>query len=287
MGQFFQELEEIAEAINRKIDELFPTSFTKNADILFEAIRYSAISASKKIRGFLLVKTADIFNVNREQSLKIAAAIEMIHTYSLIHDDLPAMDNDDYRRGKPSCHKEFGEAIGILAGDALLTYAFEVIASDQDNIDPILRIKIIQEITRAIGIKGMIGGQVIDITSQNMDYDDLKEVHKLKTGALIEASCVAGAIMGHAYSDEILVFREYAGKLGLIFQMVDDLIDEEDDKEKANANLLNLMPIVKIKEEIEELKRAAIQGLKSLSNLNIFNILILVELIDYIANQHK
>ncbi|MDJ1257776.1 MAG: polyprenyl synthetase family protein [Candidatus Midichloria sp.] len=284
MRQFFQELEEIAKAIDGKIDELLPTSFTKNADILFEAIRYSAISASKKIRGFLLVKTADIFNVNREQSLKIAAAIEMIHTYSLIHDDLPAMDDDDYRRGKPSCHKEFGEAIGILAGDALLTYAFEVIASDQANIDPILRIKIIQEITRAIGIKGMISGQVIDITSQNMSSDDLKEVHKLKTGALIEASCVAGAIIGYASSDEILVFREYAGKLGLIFQMVDDLIDEEDDKENTNVNLLNLMPIVKIKEEIEELKRAAIQGLK---NLNNHNILVLVGLIDYIANQRK
>lgn len=284
MRQFFQELEEITKAIDRKIYELLPTSFTKNADILFEAIRYSAISASKKIRGFLLVKTADIFNVNRKQSLKIAAAIEMIHTYSLIHDDLPAMDDDDYRRGKPSCHKEFGEAIGILAGDALLTYAFEVIASDQANIDPILRIKIMQEITRAIGIKGMIGGQVIDITNQNMSSDDLKEVHKLKTGALIEASCVAGAIMGHASSGEMLVFREYAGKLGLIFQMVDDLIDEEDDKENANANLLNLMPIVKIKEEIEELKRAAIQGLK---NLNNHNILILVGLIDYIANQRK
>ncbi|AEI88339.1 MAG: Geranylgeranyl pyrophosphate synthase [Candidatus Midichloria mitochondrii] len=284
MRQFFQELGEIAKAIDREIDELLPTSFTKNADILFEAIRYSAISASKKIRGFLLVKTADIFNVNREQSLKIAAAIEMIHTYSLIHDDLPAMDDGDYRRGKPSCHKEFGEAMGILAGDALLTYAFEVIASDQANIDPILRIKIIQEITRAIGIKGMIGGQVIDITSQNMSSDDLKEVHKLKTGALIEASCVAGAIMGHASSDEMLVFREYAGKLGLIFQMVDDLIDEEDDRENANANLLNLMPIVKIKEEIEELKRAAIQGLK---NLNNHNILILVGLINYIANQRK
>ncbi|WHQ46790.1 MAG: polyprenyl synthetase family protein [Candidatus Midichloria sp.] len=281
---FFQELEEIAKVIDMTISKLLPTSFTKNADILFEAVRYSAISASKKIRGFLLIKTADIFNVNREQSIKIAAAIEMIHTYSLIHDDLPAMDNDDYRRGKPSCHKKFGEAIGILAGDALLTYAFEIIASDQANIEPILRIRIMQEMAKAIGLNGMIGGQVIDITSQNMNYDELKEMHKLKTAALIVASCVSGAILGHAPSDDMLILKEYANKLGLIFQMVDDLIDEKNDKEKANTNLLNLIPEVKIKKEIEELKNIVIQDLK---NLKKYNVLILMELVNYIVNQRK
>jgi len=279
---FCEELDKIANEINIMLAQLLPTTYPKNSEILFEAIKYSTLSSSKKIRGFILIKTAEIFGVTIDQSIKIAAAIEMIHTYSLIHDDLPSIDNDDYRRGKLSCHKKFGEAIAILAGDALLTYAFEVIASEESNINATLRIKLIQELTRAIGSHGMIGGQVIDIMDNNISYQEAKAVHSLKTGALIAASCVSGAILGKASDEEIVLLRSYSEKLGLIFQMVDDIIDEKDDQKAINKNLLNFTTSTEIKEEIEQLKYMAINDLKNLKKLDIN---ILAELINYVINQ--
>ena len=278
---FLKELSTTASRIDEKIAQLLRPSFSQSADVLFEAMKYSAITTSKKIRGFLLIKTADIFGVNKQQSLRIAATIEMIHTYSLIHDDLPALDNDDYRRGKLSCHKKFGEAVAILAGDALLSYAFEVLASDQDDIRPQIRIKIMQEVTNAIGMYGMIGGQIIDIHAKNINYKALKEVHTLKTGKLITAACVIGAILGNANKDQIEALRSYAEKLGLIFQMIDDLIDATDDQEKNSMSLLNLISEHEIEAEIQQLRLSA---LNDLSNLN--NTEFLKSLINHVIDQY-
>ena len=279
---FLKELRAIAAKIDEKIAQLLLPSFSPNADILFDAIKYSVISASKKIRGFLLVKTADIFGVDCHQSIKIAAAIEMIHTYSLIHDDLPALDNDDYRRGKPSCHKKFGEAVAILAGDGLLSYAFEVLASDKDDITPQIRINIMQEVARAIGIYGMIGGQMIDINTKSINYKTMKEVHILKTARLITAACISGAILGNANQDQIKALRSYAEKLGLIFQMIDDLIDTADDQEKNNMNLSNLITVNEIKAEIKNLQLNAFHDLNNLDKTGF-----LKSLLNYIIEQYK
>ena len=177
-------------------------------------------------RPILLMAAADAVKVNGEKFLTAASAIEMIHTYSLIHDDLPAMDNDDYRRGKLTNHKVFGEATAILAGDALLTLAFEVITR-QENISPEILLKVVQEISTAAGQSGMVGGQSIDLESEGkkIDMATLKKMHLGKTGALFKAAIRSGAILAGANSEQLDALTIYAEKFGLAFQITDDILD--------------------------------------------------------------
>lgn len=194
-----------------------------------DAMRYSALSGGKRLRPYLTVATAQLFDVSEKNALRTGAAIEMIHCYSLIHDDLPAMDDSDLRRGQPSVHKKFDEATAILAGDALLTQAFEVLADPKTHEDPAIRAELVMGLAIASGAAGMVGGQMIDICSENevLDLDAITELQRLKTGALIHVSCMAGAILGGASAAQREVLSAYAQNLGLAFQIADDILDIE------------------------------------------------------------
>ncbi len=201
---------------------------------LYEAMKYSLMAGGKRLRPFLVLTSAELFDIPKSQVLPVAAAIEMIHTYSLIHDDLPAMDNDDFRRGKPTCHKIFGEAIAILAGDALLTLAFQIISSPDMNIRDKVRAELIHEMALAAGGAGMVGGQTMDIVAENnhtpFNLDNIVEMQKRKTGALIKFSCLAGPILASDRGTKRRALENYAEKIGLAFQIADDLLDYEGDE---------------------------------------------------------
>ncbi len=202
---------------------------------LKEAMLYSLQAGGKRLRPILLFATVEGYRGNFEQSIPVACAIEMIHTYSLIHDDLPAMDNDDMRRGKPTNHKVFGEATAILAGDALLTYAFQVIANDSEtSVNPSQKIRLITELAKAAGPEGMVGGQVADMEGENknLSISDLEYIHKHKTGDLLSYAIIAGAILANASAEDVENLRKFAQHLGLAFQIKDDILDIEGIEEK-------------------------------------------------------
>lgn len=198
---------------------------------LSQAMEYSLMSGGKRLRPVLLMAAADAVSGSGEKFLTVATAMEMIHTYSLIHDDLPAMDNDDYRRGKFTNHKVFGEATAILAGDALLTLAFEVITR-QKNISPEILLKVVQEISTAAGAAGMVGGQSIDIESEGkkISMPTLQKMHMGKTGALFRAAIRSGAILAGANPQQLDALTTYAEKFGLAFQITDDILDVTGDE---------------------------------------------------------
>ncbi len=193
---------------------------------LSNAMEYSLMAGGKRLRPILLMASADAVNGTGENFLTVATSIEMIHTYSLIHDDLPAMDNDDYRRGKLTNHKVFGEATAILAGDALLTLAFEVMTR-QENVEPKILLQVVKEMSTAAGESGMVGGQSIDIESEGkkIDMATLKKMHVGKTGALFKAAIRSGAILAGANSEQLDALTIYAEKFGLAFQITDDILD--------------------------------------------------------------
>ncbi len=238
---------------------------------IYEAEKYSLMAGGKRLRPVIMMMTAKMCGMNPEKVIPFAAAIEMIHTYSLIHDDLPAMDNDDLRRGKPTNHKVFGEAMAILAGDALLTKAFETAASC-DDIDSKLVIRAISVLSESAGDNGMIGGQVVDIESRNEDEELLKYLHSLKTGALIKASGVIGAILAGARDDEIAAVESFCGNLGIAFQIQDDILDVVgteaelgkpigSDAENEKSTYVTLFGVEKAEKMAEEYTNKAIQSL--------------------------
>ncbi len=194
---------------------------------LVEAMRYGTLNGGKRLRPFLVVETAALFDIPRSQAIHTAAALEMVHCYSLIHDDLPAMDDSDLRRGRPTVHKEFDDATAILAGDGLLTEAFAVLADDRTHPDPAVRGELIAALAAAAGREGMAGGQMIDLSPERsrLDLDGIKHLQALKTGALITFACEAGAILGRAPEAARTALVAFAGHLGLAFQIVDDLLD--------------------------------------------------------------
>ncbi len=194
------------------------------------AMRYSALAPGKRLRPFLVLASAQLFAVAQRSALQVAAAIEMVHAYSLIHDDLPAMDDSDLRRGRPTCHKQFDEATAVLAGDGLLTYAFEVLAHPDTHGDPMVRCELVTALAQAAGTQGMVGGQMIDLLAESdrsLDIGAITRLQRLKTGALIAFSCEAGAILGKAAPELRAALRGYAHDLGLAFQIADDLLDVE------------------------------------------------------------
>jgi len=224
---------EAQRATDAALRRLIPEVETPESRV-FEAMRYSALAGGKRIRPFLVISCADIFNVSRNCSERVAAAVEMVHTYSLIHDDLPAMDDDDLRRGQPTCHKKFDEATAILAGDALLTLAFEVLADDETHRQPEVRSELVLELARAIGAKGMVGGQMLDLWAEDhaLDVPEITRLQRMKTGALIAYSCNAGAILGRADGHQRQLLNGYAHDIGLAFQIIDDLLDVDGNAEE-------------------------------------------------------
>jgi farnesyl diphosphate synthase len=214
------------EAVTRRLDELLPTVSGARGRVV-EAMRYSALAGGKRLRPFLVMETAGLFDVAPDRALQCAVAVEMVHCYSLIHDDLPAMDDSDLRRGRPTVHKAFDEATAILAGDGLLTEAFAVLAGPRCHPDAGVRAELVAGLAAAAGAAGMVGGQMIDIAPGRggLDLDGITNLQALKTGALIAFSCAAGGILGGAAAPQRAALLGYAQDLGLAFQIVDDLLD--------------------------------------------------------------
>ena len=194
---------------------------------LFGAMRYASLEGGKRLRPFLTLESARLFKAPEKYALRVGTAIELIHCYSLIHDDLPAMDDDDLRRGRPSCHVAFDEATAILAGDALQVLAFEILCDPETHPDANIRVELIKGLAVASGGLGMVGGQMIDLVSENSDVDlrTITKMQTLKTGALISFSCEAGAILGKASNEKKEALLKYAQDIGLAFQIADDLLD--------------------------------------------------------------
>ena len=217
-----------AEAIGGLLDRLQPARPGAQGRVV-EAMRYAALNGGKRLRPFLTVESARLFGVPESYALRAGTALEMVHCYSLVHDDLPAMDDSDLRRGQPTVHIEFDEAVAILAGDGLLTEAFAVLADPETHPDPAIRAELIAGLAAAAGADGMVGGQMIDMSPERNDLDlaGITELQSLKTGALITFACEAGAILGQASAEERQALVGFAQDLGLAFQIVDDLLDAE------------------------------------------------------------
>ncbi|MGM0499444.1 MAG: polyprenyl synthetase family protein [Bacillota bacterium] len=220
-----------AEEVEKSLETLM-TLKEEAAPQLTEAMKYTLLSGGKRIRPVLSLLTAELLDGNYEAALKAGSALEMIHSYSLIHDDLPAMDDDQLRRGKKTNHLVFGEAAAILAGDALLTYAFEVLADL--NLDPAAKVKIIASTAKYSGQQGMVGGQVLDLEGENKELSlaEMKKVHRAKTGALIKAAVLNGVYCSDYNEKEEKALLAYAENIGVLFQIVDDLLDQTGETEK-------------------------------------------------------
>ena len=211
-------------AINSYLDKLFLDS-EKESKVIFDAVRYSLLVGGKRLRPILTLLTCETCGEKQQKAMPVAAAIEMAHTFSLIHDDLPGVDNSDLRRGKPTCHKKFGEANAILAGDALMNHAFEHIALKVKPAE--LANRLVVELAQAIGVKGMIGGQTVDILAekQKPNLKTLKFIHPRKTGALLKFSVRAGALLACAPPKKLQQFTKFGERIGLSFQVIDDILD--------------------------------------------------------------
>jgi farnesyl diphosphate synthase len=200
---------------------------------LMDAMRYSSLGGGKRLRPFLVVESAALFDAPREGALLVGAALECIHCYSLIHDDLPAMDNSDLRRGRPTLHKATDDATAILAGDALLTLAFDVVTRDEVHPDADVRLKLTRALARCAGLGGMVGGQMLDLAGEGRFGDrepaDVAQLQQMKTGALLRFGCIAGALLGQAGASEYKAMDDYGRALGEAFQIADDLLDVEGD----------------------------------------------------------
>ena len=243
---------------------------------LMDAMKYSLMSGGKRVRPILLMAAADAVNGSGDKFITTASAIEMIHTYSLIHDDLPAMDNDDYRRGKLTNHKVYGEAMAILAGDALLTLAFEVMLR-QRGVSHASILFVVGEVSQAIGAAGMVGGQAIDILSEGkkIDMDTLRKMHLGKTGALFRAAIKSGAILAGASSKQLQALGKYADNFGLVFQITDDILDVVGDEETVGKPIgsdeRNQKSTYVTLTSLEEAKRLANEAKdEAIENLSIF-----------------
>lgn len=228
MSELQAAMDYVARAVEQQLTDLLPGPNGPEARLL-EAMRYATLGGGKRFRPFLVVASADLFDVPKEASLRVAAAVEMAHTYSLVHDDLPCMDDDAMRRGKPSTHIAFDEATAVLAGDALLTLAFEVLAANSTRVDAEVRTELVRGLAAAAGPHGMVAGQAIDLAAegQTLDLGAITRLQQLKTGALIGFCCEAGAILGHANPHRRHALKAYAHDLGLAFQIADDLLDAE------------------------------------------------------------
>ena len=266
-------LDRISSEIDRQFDLLLKVPNDPRGP-LYKAMRHAAIGGGKRLRPLLTVATAELFNVDRDRALRVATAIECIHVYSLIHDDLPAMDDDDIRRGKPTVHKAFDEATAILAGDSLHAMAFEILADEATSPDPFVRSELTLELARASGPGGMAGGQMMDLAAEHSVFDlpTVTRLQQLKTGALIAVSVEAGAILGRIPPEGRTALRGYARDIGLAFQIADDIIDEEGDEalagkalhkdaEAGKATFVSLLGIDRARDQASALVEQAVSHL--------------------------
>ncbi|MGN7438809.1 MAG: polyprenyl synthetase family protein [Alcanivorax sp.] len=269
-----QEMDTVSEAVNKTIDRLLPE--TDDAESrLFDAMRHGTLGGGKRLRPFLVVHSAALFNVDPARARRVAAALEFIHCYSLIHDDLPAMDDAALRRGKPTVHRQFDEATAILAGDALLTLAFEILSEPETHEDPRVRCELIKCLARAAGAQGMVGGQMLDLIAEKEDFDlgTISRMQRMKTGKLMAFACEAGAILGKANEPHRKALCNYAHDLGLAFQVTDDILDVESDpqdtgkdtgkdEQAGKATFVSTMGKEQAKDRAEMLVQQAVRHLR-------------------------
>lgn len=262
-----------AQAVEDTIGRLLPSTDLAEARV-FDAMRYGCLNGGKRLRPFLVMQSADLFGVNPDCAVRVAAAVEMVHSYSLIHDDLPAMDDSDLRRGKATCHKAFDEATAVLAGDGLLTLAFEVLADPATHEDPNIRCQLVTALAKAAGGHGMVGGQMLDLIAETERFDlgATTRLQRMKTGEMIAFSCEAGGILGRAAPPHRTALRAYAHDLGLAFQIVDDLLDVEGteaetgksvgrDAEAGKATFVSILGVDRARAQADLLAKQAVAHL--------------------------
>ncbi len=240
-AQFVVRLNEIATSTENLLEQLFASDPIMGERArprrLLEAMRYASLGGGKRFRPFLVIESAALFSVPRQRASMTAAALECVHCYSLVHDDLPAMDNDDLRRGRPTAHKAFDEATAILAGDSLLTFAFDILAREETHPDPGVRVALVLALARASGLGGMVGGQMLDLAAEGrfasarprLSLADVEELQAMKTGALLRFACLAGAILGAADDRKRTALDRFGAIIGEAFQIADDILDVEGD----------------------------------------------------------
>ncbi len=272
-GRLKEALAATALDVNAELDLLLPLGDGPERRV-HAAMRHASLDGGKRLRPFLVMQSAALFNVAHDAALRVGCALEMVHCYSLVHDDLPCMDDDDLRRGRPTCHKQFDEATALLAGDALLTRAFEVLAAEATHPDPAVRCALVWELAHASGGQGMVGGQMVDLLAAElaMDVPAITRLQQMKTGRLIGFACEAGAILGKAASQQRQAMKNYAHDLGLAFQIADDLLDVEGsaaetgkkvgkDAEAGKATFVSLMGVERARAQAEMLADQACRHL--------------------------
>jgi len=285
IGPFLSRLEATAKDTEELLDRLLsatpvPGELARPARLI-DAIRYSSLGGGKRFRPFLVVESAALFEVPRQQALMAGAALECVHCYSLVHDDLPAMDNDELRRGQPTAHKAFDEATAILAGDGLLTLAFDILSRTQTHPDPAVRIELVNALARASGLGGMVGGQMLDLAAegrftgngpQRLDEEGVRTLQAMKTGALLRFACQAGGMLGSATPQQRKALERYGSAVGQAFQIADDLLDLEGDTalvgkqtgkdaEAGKATMVDILGPAGAKTRLRELVAEAEQAL--------------------------
>lgn len=293
MTNFKVRLHENADRVTVALDALIPPVRGPESE-LFSAMRYAALGGGKRLRPFLVIESGRLFGVEEKCLLRVAAALEALHCYSLVHDDLPAMDDDDLRRGRPTVHKAYTDAVAILAGDALLTLAFEILSDPQTHKDALIRSNLVFELAKASGAQGMVGGQMMDMYSESL-HDNLGAVtrmQRLKTGGLFHFAVKAGGILGNANTDEMNALNTFAHDFGLAFQITDDILDvigsEEvtgkavsKDEDAGKTTFVGLLGLEPAKERVKILCNQAKDHLKIFGE----DASMLLELVDNIENR--
>ncbi len=274
-----QALSSAASAVDAELEKILPKPHGAHARI-HEAMRYAIFAGGKRVRPFLVLTTSRLFGIEGERAARTAAAIEALHTYSLVHDDLPCMDDDDLRRGRPTVHIAFDEMTAVLTGDALLTLAFEILADPKTHASAEVRCKLVARLAEASGHDGMIGGQLIDMLAATNENGAKEIIHlqSLKTGQLFEFSCEAGAILGQASNDDRQRLRSYARDMGLVFQITDDLLDVTSSAEKTGkavgkdgdqgkATFVSIYGISRARDEAHKIAVRAAEAVQPFDNI--------------------
>jgi len=275
---FEHRLKEVADKLTVALDQLIPPAVGPEADLM-RAMRHAALANGKRMRPFYVLETGRMFDAPEKSLLRVAAALECIHTYSLVHDDLPCMDDDDLRRGQPTVHKAFDEATAVLAGDGLLTLAFRIIADEDTHDDPVIIRQLVARLADASGAMGMVGGQMIDMQGEDMprDLNTITRMQRLKTGALISYSTESAAIIGHATVPERQALSGFSHDLGLAYQIADDILDAtgqesmtgkavRKDAEAGKANFVTLLGLEGARERVRLLAAQAREHLAIFHN---------------------
>jgi farnesyl diphosphate synthase len=304
---FLSRLDAVAADIEALLDRLLaatpePGELSRPARLI-EAMRYTSLNGGKRFRPFLVVESAALFEVPRQNALMTGAALECVHCYSLVHDDLPAMDNDDLRRGQPTAHKAFDEATAILAGDGLLTFAFDILSRHETHADPRVRIELVMALARASGVGGMAGGQMLDLAAEGrfvqnravleFSEKDVRTLQAMKTGALLRFACQAGGILAAATPEQRAALERYGTAVGQAFQIADDLLDLEGDpalvgkqtgKDAAagKATLVSVLGVPAAKARLKELVTEAEQALAPFGS----SAAVLIEGAKFVADRH-